>query len=70
MTLYSFDKKPRWRYASWACQKQAGLRVNTWLTVKKLAQRYCPLPSEIISSGIHVACGSEVIEQRSFKRNS
>ena len=29
MTLYYFDKKPRWRSASWACQKQAGLHANT-----------------------------------------
>ncbi|XP_065571028.1 uncharacterized protein LOC136033938 isoform X2 [Artemia franciscana] len=36
MTLYSFDKKPRWRCTSWACQKQVGLRVNTWFAHTKI----------------------------------
>ena len=31
MTLYSFDKNPRWSCASWAFQKLYGLCVNTSL---------------------------------------
>ncbi|XP_065584942.1 protein abrupt-like isoform X4 [Artemia franciscana] len=36
MTLYSIDKKPRWRCTSKACQKQVGLRVSTWFADSRI----------------------------------